>query len=68
MEYKPHDYQKYCTQYILDHPNAAIFLECGLGKTSITLSAIEQLMYDRYEIDKVLIIAPLRVALVSWPD
>lgn len=68
MKYNPHDYQKYCIQYILDHPTAAIFLDCGLGKTSITLSAIEQLMYDSFEIDKVLVIAPLRVAQVSWPD
>lgn len=68
MEYNPHDYQKYCIQYILDHPIAAIFLDCGLGKTSITLSAIEQLMYDSFEIHKVLVVAPLRVALVSWPD
>lgn len=68
MEYKPHDYQKYCIQYILEHPTAAIFLDCGLGKTSITLSAIDQLMYDRFEIDKVLVVAPLRVATVSWPD
>ncbi len=68
MEYKPHNYQKYCTQYILEHPTAAIFLDCGLGKTSITLSAIEQLIYDRFEIEKVLVVAPLRVAQVSWPD
>ena len=68
MKYRPHDYQKYCTQYILDHPVAAIFLDCGLGKTSITLSAIEQLMYERHEVDKVLVVAPLRVATVSWPD
>jgi SNF2 family DNA or RNA helicase len=68
MEYKPHEYQQYCIQYILDHTQAAIFLDCGLGKTSITLSAIEQLMYDSFEVNKVLVVAPLRVALVSWPD
>ena len=68
MEYNPHNYQKYCIQYILDHPTAAIFLDCGLGKTSITLSAIEHLMYETFEVSKVLVVAPLRVALVSWPD
>lgn len=40
MKYSPHDYQKYAIRFILDHPVAAIFLDCGLGKTSITLTAI----------------------------
>lgn len=68
MKYNAHDYQKFCIQYILDHPIAAIFLDCGLGKTSITLSAINDLMYDSFEIRKVLVVAPLRVAKLSWPD
>ena len=68
MEYKPHKYQEYCTDYILNHPVAAIFLDCGLGKTAITLTAIEKLMFDDFEISKVLIVAPLRVAKVTWSD
>lgn len=68
MKYKPHDYQAYATSFILEHPVAAIFLECGLGKTVITLTAILQLCLDRFEIRRVLIIAPLRVAQSSWPD
>lgn len=68
MKYKPHDYQAYATRFILEHPVAAIFLECGLGKTVITLTAILQLCLDRFEIRRVLIIAPLRVAQSSWPD
>lgn len=68
MKYKPHDYQAYATRFILEHPVAAIFLECGLGKTVITLTAILQLCLDRFEIGRVLIIAPLRVAQSSWPD
>lgn len=68
MKYNPHKYQEHCIKYILEHPIAAIFLDCGLGKTSITLSAIEQLMYDSFEINKVLVVAPLRVATLSWPD
>lgn len=68
MKYKPHKYQQHCINYILDHKIAAIFLDCGLGKTSITLSAINELMYNRFEISKVLVVAPLRVASLSWPD
>ncbi len=68
MKYNPHNYQKHCIKYILEHPIAAIFLDCGLGKTSITLAAIEKLMHDSFEIRKVLVVAPLRVAILSWPD
>ena len=47
---------------------AAIFLECGLGKTAITLTAILYLMFDRFEVGKVLVIAPLRVSRTVWPQ
>lgn len=62
-----HSYQEYCVNYIIDHPVAAIILDCGLGKTAITLTAIQELMYRRFEINRVLIIAPLRVAFDVWP-
>ena len=68
MKYEPHDYQVYASEYIKEHETAAVFLECGLGKTSITLTAIHDLMFDRFEIRKVLVIAPIRVAKMSWPD
>lgn len=68
MKYKPHDYQKYAIEYIKEHPVAAVILAMGMGKTSITLTAIEELMYDSFEISKVLIIAPLRVASTVWSD
>ncbi len=68
MIYKPHDYQKYATEFILSHPVAAVFLSMGLGKTVLSLDAIEQLIYDRFEVSKVLVIAPLRVAKVTWSD
>lgn len=68
MKYKPHDYQKYAIEYIKEHPIAAVILAMGMGKTSITLTAIEELMYDSFEISKVLIIAPLRVASTVWSD
>lgn len=67
MEYRPHDYQKYATRYILEHPVSAVFLDCGLGKSVITLSAIFDLCLDYFEVRKVLVIAPLRVAMQTWP-
>lgn len=66
--YKPHAYQKYATDFILQHPISAVILFLGAGKTVITLTAIEQLMYDSFEVSKVLIVAPLRVAKVTWKD
>ena len=68
MQYNPHDYQKFVTEYIEEHPIAAVLLECGLGKTSITLTAINNLMFDSFDVHKVLVIAPIRVAKLSWPD
>lgn len=67
MKYKAHDYQKYATDFILNNPVAAVFLEMGLGKSVITLTAIEELIYNRFEVSKVLVIAPLRVARDTWP-
>ena len=61
-----HEYQKYGVEFILTHPISALFLECGLGKTVTTLTAVEELIYDRFEVGKVLIIAPLRVAMTTW--
>ena len=66
MQYKPHDYQKFAVDFIETHPEAAVLLECGLGKTSITLTALNDMMFDRFEVHKVLIIAPIRVCRNSW--
>ncbi len=66
MKYEPHEYQKYAVEYVKSHPVAAVLLECGLGKTSITLTAVNDLLFDSFEIRKVLIIAPLRVAKNTW--
>ena len=68
MEFKPHDYQKYAIEFIESHPIAAVILQMGLGKTVCTLTAIEHLIYDTFEVSKVLIVAPLRVAKVTWSD
>ena len=67
MKYEPHDYQRHTTQFIIDHPEAAIFLGMGMGKTISTLTAIEELKHDYFDIDKVLVIAPVRVARDTWP-
>ena len=68
MQFNPHKYQEYAIRYIEEHPVAAIFLDLGLGKTVITLTAIKNLMDDYLAVRKVLVIAPIRVAKVSWPD
>lgn len=67
MKYKPHEYQSYATEFILSHPISAVFLEMGLGKSVITLSAIFDLCLDYFLVYKVLVIAPLRVARDTWP-
>lgn len=67
MKYNPHDYQTFATNFVLEHPVAAVLLEMGLGKSVITLTAIFELLYNRFEVGKVLVIAPLRVARDTWP-
>ena len=68
QEFRPHDYQKFAADFIMTHPISAVILFLGAGKTVITLTAIEKLMYEDFEVGKVLIIAPLRVAKVTWKD
>lgn len=68
MKFMPHDYQKYAIEYIKSHPVTALFLDMGLGKTVTTLTAIRDLMYDAFEVERVLVVAPLRVARDTWPD
>ena len=67
MKYEPYEYQTYATEFILEHPEAAIFLQMGLGKSVITLTALRELMTERKEIRKALVIAPLRVGRDTWP-
>jgi SNF2 family DNA or RNA helicase len=66
MKYEAHDYQTYAKEYIETHPIAAVLLDMGLGKTSITLTAINDLLFDSFEVHRVLVIAPLRVARDTW--
>lgn len=66
MEYTPHDYQRHCINRIIDTPRLGLFLDMGLGKTSIVLSAVKELKYNRFAVSKVLVIAPKKVAEGTW--
>ena len=68
MKYAPHNYQIYSTNFILNNLIAAIFLECGLGKSVISLTAINDLMLDYFDVSRTLVIAPLRLASATWPN
>ncbi len=66
MEYKPHNYQAFCIQRIIEDPAVGLFLRPGLGKTSITLSAINIMRYFRWSVCKALVVAPKKVAEGTW--
>ncbi|MFR1269035.1 MAG: SNF2-related protein [[Eubacterium] siraeum] len=66
MIYKPHNYQAYCIDRIVKDPAIGLFLRPGLGKTSITLSAINTLKYYHWSIGKALVVAPKKVAEGTW--
>lgn len=66
MEYTPHNYQRHCINRIIDTPRLGLFLDMGLGKTSIVLSAVKELKYNRFAVSKVLVIAPKKVAEGTW--
>lgn len=67
LTFKPHSYQEHAIKHIITNWHSALFLDMGLGKTAITLTAINYLMYEDFHIEKVLIIAPKRVAETTWP-
>lgn len=66
MKYEPHSYQEYATQWILDKQKSGLLMDMGLGKTVCTLTAVQELLYNYFEISKALVIAPLRVAEDTW--
>lgn len=68
MRFVPHKYQQNVINHILSHHGTGVFLDMGLGKTAITLMAILIEIYDLLEVDKVLIIAPKKVAEATWQD
>ena len=67
MKYKPHNYQAFASEFILEHPVCCLMLDMGLGKTVITLTALWELVMDRFDVSRILIIAPKRVAEDTWP-
>ena len=68
MKFSPHEYQCYCISRILDTPALGLFLDMGLGKTVITLTAANELIYNRFAVSRVLIIAPKKVAEATWSE
>lgn len=66
MRFMPHEYQKFAIDKLIELPEAGLFLDMGLGKTVTTLTAVNELMYDRFLVSKVLVIAPKRVAEDTW--
>ena len=65
-DFVPHNYQQYCIDRIINDPAIGLFLDMGLGKTAITLSAIKKLKYEYWRVCKVLIVAPKKVAESTW--
>lgn len=66
MEFKPHAYQQHCINRIIEVKKLGLFLDMGLGKTVTTLTAIRELKYNRFQVRKVLVIAPKKVAEGTW--
>ena len=66
MVFKPHVYQQYCIDRLLADPMLGLFLACGLGKTVTTLTAVRMLKYDRFQVGRVLVVAPKKVAEATW--
>lgn len=66
MIYTPHPYQKYCIDRVISDNELGLFLDMGLGKTVITLTAVNELKYNRFAVKKILIIAPKKVAEATW--
>ncbi len=67
MQYEPYAYQEYAEDFILNNHGAGLLIDMGMGKTAITLSAVEKLVRDYFELTKILVIAPLKPAEETWP-
>lgn len=66
MDFKPHDYQRYCIDRIIGQRKIGLYIEMGMGKTVITLTAIRSLIYDYLDVDRALVIAPKKVSEGTW--
>lgn len=64
----PHDYQEYSIKKIIENNQAGLFLDMGMGKTVSTLTAVSELMHNYFDVQKTLVIAPLRVAKYTWSE
>lgn len=68
MQFNPHPYQSYCIERIVSDPYLGLFQDMGLGKTVETLTAINELRYHRWQVSRVLVIAPKKVAEATWQN
>ena len=66
MKFIPHDYQRYAISRIVSDPAVGLFLDMGLGKTVITLTAVYDLKFQRWSISRCLVVAPKKVAEATW--
>lgn len=66
MKFEPHGYQEHCIEKIIEIKKIGLFLDMGLGKTVTTLTAVKELKYNRFQVRKVLVIAPKKVAEGTW--
>lgn len=66
MKFIPHPYQQFCIQQVIQKPAIGLFLDMGLGKTAITLTAVSELKYGRFQVRRILVIAPKKVAEATW--
>ena len=66
MKFIPHPYQQFCIQQVIQKPAIGLFLDMGLGKTAITLTAVNELKYGRFQVRRILVIAPKKVAEATW--
>ncbi|MET0017151.1 SNF2-related protein [Oscillibacter sp.] len=68
MKFVPHPYQRYAIERIIQDPAIGLFQDMGLGKTVETLTAINDLRYNRWQVSRVLIVAPKKVAEATWQN
>lgn len=66
MKFVPHDYQRYAIERMITGRSIGLFLDMGLGKTVITLTAINDLRYNRWAVARCLVVAPKKVAEATW--
>lgn len=66
MIFNPHPYQAFGQKHIIDNPKAGLLLDMGLGKTVTVLTSIDYLKYHLFDVSKILVIAPKKVAEETW--